>query len=109
MKRLNNQGLCSVAGIALLAGLTALMVLAPDTALAAEVDALFKSPLQKLLDLLTGTIAGLIVALCVVVAGIAYIISREDPSGWVMNLVRVAIGGVIMYGGSHIAKWWFGN
>lgn len=85
----------------------ALALFAPETA-QANVDALFKSPLQKILDLLTGTIAGLIVALSVVVAGIAYVVNKEDPSGWIMNLVRLAIGGVIMYGGGHIAKWWFG-
>lgn len=85
----------------------ALVLFAPELA-HANVDNLFKSPLQKILDLLTGTIAGLIVALSVVVAGISYVVNKDDPSGWIMNLVRLAIGGVIMYGGGHIAKWWFG-
>lgn len=86
----------------------ALLLCAAEPAFAAEVDALFKSPLQKFLDLLTGTVAGLIVSFAVVVAGIAYVVNKDDVSGWVMVLVRVAIGGVIMYGGGHIAKWWFG-
>ena len=84
-----------------------LVLFAPEFAYA-NVDALFKGPLQKILDLLTGTIAGLIVGLSVVIAGIVYVVNKDDPSGWIMNLVRVAIGGVIMYGGGHIAKWWFG-
>lgn len=85
----------------------ALVLFAPELA-QANVDALFKSPLQKILDLLTGTIAGLLVALSVVVAGVAYVVNKDDPSGWIMVLVRIAIGGSIMYGGGHIAKWWFG-
>ena len=84
-----------------------LVMFVPEFAYA-NVDSLFKSPLQKILDLLTGTIAGLIVALSVVVAGIVYVVNKDDPSGWIMNLVRVAIGGVIMVGGGHIANWWFG-
>ena len=83
------------------------LLLIPEFGFAAEVDDLFKSPLQKILDLLTGTIAGLLVATCVVVAGVAYIVNKDDVSGWILILVRVAIGGVIMYGGGLIAKWWF--
>ena len=79
----------------------------PEMALAASVDALFKSPLDKILELLTGTVAGMLVALAVVVAGIAYSVNKDDGSGWVMMLVRIAFGGVIMVGGGYIAKWWF--
>ncbi len=86
--------------------LVLLTAMFPEMALA-NVDALFKSPLDKILELLTGTVAGMLVALAVVVAGIAYIANKDDGSGWVMMLVRIAIGGVIMVGGGHIAKWWF--
>ncbi|MDR2893698.1 MAG: TrbC/VirB2 family protein [Deltaproteobacteria bacterium] len=84
------------------------LLLMPDLAGAAEVGALFSSPLQKILDLMTGTIAGLIVALAVVIAGIMYVYNKEGLEAWVTYLMRIAIGGVIIYGGGHIAKWWFG-
>ena len=83
------------------------IVLFPDPALADEVSTAFQRPIKLLLDLLTGTIAGLLVALSVVVAGIAYIINKDDVSGWVMVLVRIAIGGVIMFAAGKIANWWF--
>ena len=37
----------------------------------------------------------------------AYIINKDDVSGWVMVLVRIAIGGVIMFAAGKIANWWF--
>ncbi|MDR2503359.1 MAG: TrbC/VirB2 family protein [Deltaproteobacteria bacterium] len=83
------------------------IVLLPDLALADEVSTAFQRPIKMVLDLLTGTIAGLLVALSVVVAGIAYIIGKDDVSGWVMVLVRIAIGGVIMFAAGKIANWWF--
>jgi type IV secretory pathway VirB2 component (pilin) len=87
----------------LLCCLLGLTLLAPDIALADDVSARFASPFKALLALLSGTVAKLLVGLAITVAGLAYIVKKDDISGWVYGLITIAIGGIIMILGASFA------
>jgi type IV secretory pathway VirB2 component (pilin) len=68
----------------------------------------FADPLRLILELLTGTVAKAILALCVAVAGIGFALGRDnDLGGWVMTLAKIALGGALTLLSAQLVDFFF--
>ncbi|MDL2285492.1 TrbC/VirB2 family protein [Desulfovibrio sp. OttesenSCG-928-F07] len=81
------------------------IALMPEMALA-NADVLI-SPLQKTLTMVskTGAVIG---GLAVAAAGIAYVFNKDDLSGWVSTLSRIAIGCALVAGATFVSSLFVG-
>ena len=85
----------------LLAALTVL--LAPDCACASGGISEFSSPLEKVVNTVTGTAGKLISIAALAIAGIMYLYNRDDISGGFKLLLQVIMGiSIVCFAGSVV-------
>lgn len=85
----------------LLAALTVLLV--PDCACASGGISEFSSPLEKVVNTVTGTAGKLISIAALAIAGIMYLYNRDDISGGFKLLLQVIMGiSIVCFAGSVV-------